>query len=70
MTGAKHDAGDAYSIWSTGLGSHTSTQCMDLIEIFDIQLDIFTIYFAYFKAVEIPLCIVCARTCFLESSSV
>ena len=29
--------------------SHTSTQCMDFVDIFNVSLDLFTIYFAHFS---------------------
>ena len=32
-----------------GLISHTSTQCMDFIKIFNIVLDLSTIYFSHFS---------------------
>ena len=49
-----------------GPGSYTSIQYLDFVEIFNVPLDLSTIYF------ELPLCIVVtlsynAITCFLES---
>ena len=38
--------------------SHTSTQYMDFVEIFNIVLDLSAIYFSYSVGVELPLCIV------------
>ena len=55
VTGVMHEADDAYSIQSTwvvllaGPISHTSTQCMDFVEILNISLDLSTIYFAHFS---------------------
>ena len=54
--------------------SHTSTQYMDFVKIFNISLDLSSIYFAHFLAgIELPLCMVItlsqnAITCSLESS--
>ena len=53
--------------------SHTTTQYMDFVEIFNISLDLSSIYFARLVDVELPLCIVVTLsqnviTCFLESS--
>ena len=51
--GVVHEADDAYSIQSTwscylaGLISHTSIQCMDFVEIFNVSLDMSTINFAH-----------------------
>ena len=36
--------------------SHISTQYMDFVEIFNISLDLSTIYFAHFSGVELPFC--------------
>ena len=40
--------------------SHTSSQYMDFIKIFNISLDLSTIHFAHFNlvGVELPLCMV------------
>ena len=37
--------------------SHTSTQYMDFVEIFNISLDLSTIYVLILVGVELPLCI-------------
>ena len=37
--------------------SHTSIQCMDYIEIFNISLDLCTIYLLVLVGVELPLCV-------------
>ena len=52
--------------------SHTSTQHMDFVDIFNTSLDLSSIYFAHLVGVELPLCMIVtlswnARTCFLES---
>ena len=39
--------------------SHNSTQCMDFVKIFNIVLDLSTVYFSHFGGgAELPLCIV------------
>ena len=40
--------------------SHTSIQYMDFVEIFNVSLDLSTIYFIFLilMGVELPLCIV------------
>ena len=38
--------------------SHTSTQYMDFVEIFNISLDLSTIFLLILVGVELPLCIV------------
>ena len=38
--------------------SHTSTRCMDFVEIFNIIPNLSTIYFLISVGVELPLCIV------------
>ena len=38
--------------------SHSSTQYMDFVKIFNISLDLSSIYFVHFSGVELPLCIV------------
>ena len=43
-----HEADDAYSILA-GPISGTGTQYMDFVEIFNISLDLSTIYFAHFS---------------------
>ena len=53
--------------------SYTSTQYMDYFKLFNISLDLSTIYLLVLVGVEHPLCIVVnqsqnAITCFLESS--
>ena len=52
--------------------SHTSTQHMDFVEIFNISLDLSTNYLLILVSVELSLCIGVtlsqnAITCFLES---
>ena len=40
--------------------SHTSIQYMDFVEVFNVSLDLSTIYFIFLNlvGVELPLCIV------------
>ena len=56
MTGVMHEADDAYSInpehlvvLMAGPISHTSTQYMDFVEVFNTSLDLYTIYCANFS---------------------
>ena len=37
--------------------SHTSTQCMDFVEIFNIILDLLLLVFLVLVGVELPLCL-------------
>ena len=43
---------------SAGLISHTSTHYMDFVEIFNVSLDLSTIYLAHLVGVQLPLCLV------------
>ena len=57
----------------TGPISHTSTQYMDFVEIFNTVPDLSIIFFLNLVGVERPLCVVVtlsqnAITCFLEPS--
>ena len=45
-------------VLSVGRISHASTQYMDFVEIFNIVLDLSTIYFLILVSVELPLCVV------------
>ena len=55
VMGVMHEADDAYSIqsiWSCLLAgpiSHASIQHMDFVEVFNVSLDLSTIYFARFS---------------------
>ena len=40
-----------------GLISHTSTRCMDFVEIFNIILDLLLLVFLILVGVELPLCL-------------
>ena len=37
--------------------SHTSTRCMDFVEIFNIILDLLLLVFLVLVGVELPLCL-------------
>ena len=41
-----------------GLISHTSIQYLDLVEVFNVSLDLSTIYLLVLVGVELPLCLV------------
>ena len=55
MTDVMHETDDAYSVQRhlvvllVGLISHISTQYMDFVKIFNISLDLLSIYFAHFS---------------------